>query len=133
MRSRSSSTKVDDDTVAADVVADGKNEEDEGNDDNSIQPTSDVLGNDSRNSNSSHDTARDVDLFFDMFKSKDDDSLGSEDAHYHKPPPSKGDMSKDDIIGKGDANSASSHNSLEGGKISLKRMPRRNSCDAQAA
>lgn len=58
-----------------------------------------------------------------MFKSKDDDSLGSEDAHYHKPPPSKGDMSKDDIIGKGDANSASSHNSLEGGKISLKECP----------
>ena len=132
-RSRSSSTKVDDDIVAADVVADGKNEQDD-DDDNSIQPTSEILGNNSRNSNSSHDTARDVDLFFDMFKAKEDDSLGSEDAHYHEPPPSKSDVGKNgNITSKGEANSTSSYYSLEGGKIPLKEMPRRNSFDAQAA
>ena len=132
MRSRPSSTEVDTDSVPGDVVANDKNEED-GNDDSSIQPTGEILGNDSKNSNSSHDTARDVDLFFDMLKAKDDDSFGSEDAQYHEQPLPKSDVSKDGTNKKGEANSASSYRSLEGGKIPLKRMPRRNSCDAQAA
>ena len=133
MRSRSSSTKGEEDPVAADAVADNQNEDGSG-EGNSIQPTRKSPENERRNSNSSHDTARDVDLFFDMFKDKDDDSLGSEDAHYHELPPSKSEVSKNgNIKSKCDSNSASSYYSLEGGKIPLKRMPRRNSCDAQAA
>ena len=90
------------------------------------------MNNDSKNTNSSHDTARDVDLFFDRFKANDEDSLGSEDVHHHELEPSKSNVSKSgNITSKGDANST--HYSLEGGKIPLKRMPRRKSCDAQAA
>lgn len=131
-QSRPPSTKNDNEPSLVEMIS-SENHHLDGDDDNSIQPTIEMLGNDSKNSNSSHDTAKDVDLFFDMFHSKEDVSLGSEDAHYHEQA-AKSDVRKvGTITSKGDGKSVLSHHSPEGGKIKLRRLPRRNSCDAQAA